>query len=421
MVKETTYYDRLGVTPHASQEELKRSYRKLALKYHPDKNPQGAEKFKQISQAYEVLADPKKRRIYDEGGEEALKSRGAGAGFRNPMDIFNMFFGGGMGEEMDEDEDGDDDFSGIFGGGGGGGGRGRSNKPPPTEHRLPVNLEQLMLGTTRKLKLDRKRPCAACDGRGGKFGGETETCITCHGKGVKLTYQQLGPGMVEMHTNCPTCNATGRMIATKDRCSACEGLRTVQDTKIVPVDIERGMHHGTKIFLRGEGDQDAGQEAGDVVIILQEKSHDVFKRKGLDLYTDMKISLVEALCGFRRTLTTLDGRTLVVTHPQGKVIDPDDEKVIVEEGFPLFRNPYVRGGLYIKFKVEFPDTVDNDFIAEFEALFPRGPAEELTGEEETVTMTPYVEEKGQRERERDIYHEDERMETDDQPAGCRQS
>ncbi|ROT61067.1 putative dnaJ-like subfamily A member 2-like [Penaeus vannamei] len=238
---------------------------------------------------------------------------------------------------------------------------------------------------------------------------------------LQLTYQQLGPGMVEMHTNCPTCNATGRMIATKDRCSACEGLRTVQDTKIVPVDIERGMHHGTKIFLRGEGDQDAGQEAGDVVIILQEKSHDVFKRKGLDLYTDMKISLVEALCGFRRTLTTLDGRTLVVTHPQGKVIDPDDEKVIVEEGFPLFRNPYVRGGLYIKFKVEFPDTVDNDFIAEFEALFPRGPAEELTGEEETVTMTPYVEEKGQRERERDIYHEDERMETDDQPAGCRQS
>ncbi|KAK8723880.1 hypothetical protein OTU49_011588 [Cherax quadricarinatus] len=419
MVKETEYYDRLGVSPEATADQLKSAYRKLALKYHPDKNPQGGEKFKQISQAYEVLSNTKKRKIYDEGGEEALQSGGAGGGFRNPMDIFNMFFGGG-GEYEDEDEDGDSGFS-FFGKGGGMGG---SRKPPPMEHRLVVSLEQLMIGGRRKLKLDRRRPCGACDGRGGRVDAFTQTCNTCHGKGIKLTYQQLGPGLVEMHGTCTACGGSGRTIAEADKCKLCKGNRTVNDTKITQVHVERGMSNGTRITLKGEGDQDPGQEAGDVVIILQEKPHYTFVRRGIDLHMEMKVTLTESLCGFRRTVTTLDGRTLTVTKPEGKAVEPGCEMMVEAEGLPLCRNPYVRGDLFIKFTIEFPDTVDSDFISEFEAMFPRPPkTQELTGEEELVNMLPLEQPPGGGgEGGSENAYNDERMETDDQPpTGCRQS
>ncbi|XP_042223720.1 dnaJ homolog subfamily A member 1-like [Homarus americanus] len=327
MVKETDYYDRLGVQPDATPDQLKSAYRKLALQYHPDKNPEGGDKFKQISQAYEVLCDPKKRQIYDEGGVEAVQQTGsAGGTFRNPMDIFNMFFGGGGGGMPGEDEDiyDDDDEEGggggfnFFrnGGFGGSGSRGQHTKPPPMEHRLVVSLEQLMVGGRRKLKLDRKRPCQSCGGRGGRENAFTENCVPCHGKGVKLTYQQLGPGLVEMHGTCSNCGGSGRVISEADRCTVCQGARTVNDTKITQVHVERGMSHGTRVTLKGEGDQEPGQEPGDVIIILQEKQHHTYVRKGLDLHLEMKITLVEITVRVSKCLY-VDGRTLAISKPQG--------------------------------------------------------------------------------------------------------
>ncbi|XP_071517598.1 dnaJ homolog subfamily A member 2-like [Panulirus ornatus] len=424
MVKETEYYDRLGVPPEATPEELKKAYRKLALAYHPDKNPDGGEKFKQISQAYEVLSNPKKRLRYDEGGEEALQTGGAGGGFRNPMDIFNMFFGGGMGADDEDDEDDE-------GGGGGGGGfpffskgsfRRGQKKPPPMEHPLVMSLEQLMIGGRRKLKLERKRPCGACQGRGGKPNAFTQTCTSCHGKGVKLTYQQLGPGLVEMHGSCPICGGSGRVIADADRCHVCVGNRTVTDTKISQVHVERGMSQGMRIPLRGEGEQEPGEEPGDVVIIIQEKPHHTFLRRGVDLHMDMKVSLVESLCGFQRTVSTLDGRSLTITKAPGTVLEPGAQMMVRAEGLPLFRNPYVRGDLIIKFSVEFPEKVDSHFVSEFESLFPRPTmSQELTGEEEHVDMMPFEQpEGGLGDRDHSIYDED-KMDTEDQPTGCRQS
>lgn len=418
MVKETEYYDRLGVSPDATPENLKKAYRKLALKYHPDKNPEGAEKFKKISQAYEVLSDAKKRKLYDDGGEEAIQTGGAGHGFRNPMDIFNMFFGGGgmPGENDDDDDDGG--FSSFFGGGGGGR---RSKKPPPVDHRLSIGLEQLMIGGKRKLKLDRKRPCKACEGRGGRVNAATQTCPTCHGKGVKLSYQQMGPGMVEMHSNCPNCSASGRVIDPKDRCTTCEGNRTITDTIIKEVPIERGLKDGARIVLVGEGDQDPGQEAGDVVIVVAEKPHQTFKRKGLELYMEMKISLTEALCGLRRPIVTLDGRNLTVVYPAGTPLPPDKEQVILGEGFPLFRNPYVRGDLFIKFSVEFPEKIDNGFIKKFEEMFPRPSGTAIKGDEEVVTMLPFDKEEQPQQQQNSQPHDEEMMDADEQPMGCRQS
>ncbi|KAK4299229.1 hypothetical protein Pmani_028490 [Petrolisthes manimaculis] len=450
MVKERTYYDRLGVNPTASPEELKKAYRLLSLQYHPDKNPEegGGEKFKLISQAYEVLSDPRKRRVYDEGGEEALQQGGGGGGgSRNPMDIFNMFFGGGMsGEnnnEDEEDEDDDDDGGGggfgfpfgLRGGGRSGGGHG-SGKPPPTKHRLVVSLEQLMVGGWRKLRLDRKRPCAACDGRGGRANAFTETCTTCHGKGVKVSYQQLGPGLVEMHGSCTSCGGAGRIIAKADQCTTCQGNRTINQTKVTQVLVERGMKDGTTIVLKGEGDQEPGQEeAGDVVIILQEKPHDTYVREGPHLHLDMKISLRESLCGVRRAVTTLDDRLLTLTTSPGGVIPPGGQLRVRDEGLPMLRNPYVRGDLIVEFQIDFPDKVDADFISEFEAFFPRPPntnkgvgvgdLEEGQQEAEMVDMLPYDipvggHEGGGGRDKGNAYEED--METEDnQPPGCRQS
>lgn len=174
MVKETSFYDILGVKPGCSPDDLKKAYRKLALKFHPDKNPNEGERFKQISQAYEVLSDPEKKRIYDEGGEQALKEGGNGGGFSSPMDLFEMFFGGG-------------------GGMGRGGGRRRDRKGRDVFHQMTVSLEELYNGAVRKLALQKNVICDKCEGRGGKKGA-VETCPTCSGSGVQIQVIQIGPG-----------------------------------------------------------------------------------------------------------------------------------------------------------------------------------------------------------------------------------
>lgn len=177
MVKETKFYDVLGVKPGCSQDDLKKAYRKLALKYHPDKNPNEGERFKQISQAYEVLSDPEKKQIYDMGGEQALKEGGGGGGFSSPMDLFDMFFGGGFGGGRDKR---------------------RERRGKNVVHQLSVTLEELYKGCIRKLALQKNIICDKCEGRGGKKGA-VEQCPTCRGTGLQVQVQQLGPG--KMHEN----------------------------------------------------------------------------------------------------------------------------------------------------------------------------------------------------------------------------
>merc|ERR1712018_96903 len=196
MVYETKYYDILGVSPTATEAELKKSYRKLALKYHPDKNPDAGDKFKEISMAYEVLSDSKKRAIYDEHGEQGIKEGGGGGGAHSPMDIFNMFFGGG-------------------GFPGGGGGR-SSNKSKPIVHKLGVSLEELYNGKTRKLAVTREICCEKCNGKGGS---KVEKCQSCRGSGIKVTTKQIGPGMIQqMQSPCDSCGSQGEVISEAHKC-----------------------------------------------------------------------------------------------------------------------------------------------------------------------------------------------------------
>ena len=350
MVKETAYYDLLGVKPSSTADELKKSYRKLALKYHPDKNPdkEAAEKFKNISQAYEVLSDPKKREIYDQGGEQALKEGGSGEGFSSPMDIFDMFFGGG------------------------GGRRRKENKGKDVIHQLGVSLEDLYNGTTRKLALQKNVICDKCEGRGGKAGA-VQKCTTCKGTGSQVILNQLGAGMYQqIHTQCRECDGNGEKINPKDMCKTCQGRKIVHERKILEVHIDKGMEDGQKITFMGEGDQSPGLEPGDIIIILEEKEHSVFKRKEMDLFMKVELNLTEALCGFKRTIKTLDSRTIIISTTPGEVIKPNDIKCVLNEGMPMYKNPFEKGRLIINFNVKFPENnvFDSKKILELEKILP---------------------------------------------------
>lgn len=355
---DNTLYEILGVSPKANDTELKKAYRKLAKEFHPDKNPEAGEKFKEISFAYEVLSDPKKREVYDRHGLKGLQEGVHEHGGFGAEDILSHFFGGG-----------------LFGGMGGGRRRTRQ-RGEDTVHPLKVSLEDLYNGKTSKLQLSKHVICSTCSGQGGKPGA-TVTCTTCQGRGVKVTLRPLGPGMMQqIQSVCPTCNGEGEMINEKDRCKACKGKKVTSETKILEVHVDKGMKDGQKIYFRGEGDQQPGVEAGDVVIVLQQKSHDKFKRQGDDLLTTHNITLTEALCGFSYVLKHLDGRDLVIRHPPGSVIEPGSTKLVPGEGMPHYRNPFEKGELFIKFDVEFPPNhfADEASISAIEKLLGGRPA-----------------------------------------------
>eukprot|EP00730_Choanoeca_flexa_P007469 TRINITY_DN12339_c0_g1_i7.p1 TRINITY_DN12339_c0_g1~~TRINITY_DN12339_c0_g1_i7.p1 ORF type:complete len:415 (+),score=129.29 TRINITY_DN12339_c0_g1_i7:25-1245(+) len=324
----TELYDLLGVSPQASEAEMKKAYRKKAMKYHPDKNPDAGEKFKEISSAYEVLSNPDKRAAYDRYGMEGLKEGRADGG--GPSDIFEHLFGGG--------------------------GRGRSQGPrkgEDTVQPLGVAMEDMYNGKTKKIGLRKKIICKGCEGRGGAAGAG-RTCQACNGTGTRVQLRQIGIGMVQqVRTVCDRCNGTGEIWAKKDICTVCNGKKVVQERKILEVHIDKGMRNDQKVYFRGEGDQEPGIEPGDVVLVLQEKEHPVFKRRGKDLFMKQKISLVEALCGFTVNIQHLDKRVLAVTCAPGEVVKPDSIKVIKEEGFPEHRQIFSKGDLYMMFEVDF--------------------------------------------------------------------
>ncbi|KAK6936288.1 Chaperone DnaJ, C-terminal [Dillenia turbinata] len=397
----TKYYEILGVPRTASPDELKKAYKKAAIKNHPDKGGD-PEKFKELSQAYEVLSDPEKREVYDQYGEDALKEgMGGGADVHDPFDIFESFFGGG----------------GIFGGGRSSRGR-RQRRGEDVVHTLKVSLEDLYNGTSKKLSLSRNILCVKCKGKGSKSGA-SGICYGCQGSGMKTTTRHIGLGMVQqMQHVCPECRGSGEMISERDKCPQCKGNKVMQEKKVLEVHVEKGMQHGQKIEFKGQADEAPDTITGDIVFVLQAKEHPKFKRKNDDLYIDHTLSLTEALCGFQFALTHLDGRQLLIKSNPGEIVKPGQYKAINDEGMPQHQRPFIKGRLYIHFDVVFPDsgTVHLDQCRALEAILPPKPsihlsAMELDECEETTMHDVNIEEEMRRkqyqQRQQAAYDEDD--------------
>ncbi|KAH1130544.1 hypothetical protein J1N35_001922 [Gossypium stocksii] len=404
----TRYYEILGVSKNASHDDLKKAYKKAAIKNHPDKGGD-PEKFKELAQAYEVLSDPEKREIYDQYGEDALKEgMGGGAAAHDPFDIFSSFFGGSP-----------------FGGASS---RGRRQKRgEDVVHPLKVSLEDLYLGTSKKLSLSRNVICSKCSGKGSKSGASMQ-CPGCQGSGMKISVRHLGPSMIQqMQHPCNECKGTGETINDKDRCPPCKGAKVVQEKKVLEVIVEKGMQNGQKITFPGEADEAPDTITGDIVFVLQQKDHPKFKRKGEDLFVEHTLALTEALCGFLFVVTHLDGRKLLIKSIPGEVVKPDSFKAINDEGMPLYQRPFIKGKMYIHFTVEFPDSLNPDQIKALEAILPPKPTSHLTDMEldeceETTLHDVNIEEEMRRKQQaaQEAYDEDEDAHGGAQRVQCAQ-
>ncbi|GFZ11685.1 DNAJ homologue 3 [Actinidia rufa] len=417
----TKYYEILGVSKSASQDDLKKAYRKAAIKNHPDKGGD-PEKFKELAQAYEVLSDPEKREIYDQYGEDALKEgMGGGGGGHDPFDIFQSFFGGSP-----------------FGG-----------KDLSVYTLLKVveaaeavgkervrmsfilsrfSLEDLYNGTAKKLSLSRNVICSKCKGKGSKSGASMK-CASCQGSGMKVSIRHLGPSMIQqMQHPCNECKGTGETISDKDRCPQCKGEKVVGEKKVLEVVAEKGMQNGQKITFPGEADEAPDTVTGDIVFVLQQKEHPKFKRKGDDLFVEHTLTLTEALCGFHFILTHLDNRQLLIKSQPGEVIKPDSFKGINDEGMPMYQRPFMKGKMYIHFTVDFPESLTPEQSKALEAVLPPKPSMqmsemELDECEETTLHDVNIEEEMRRKQQQqaqEAYDEDEDMHGGAQRVQCAQ-
>ncbi|OUS28490.1 molecular chaperone DnaJ [Gammaproteobacteria bacterium 45_16_T64] len=289
-------YELLGVSKEATPQEMKKAYRRLAMKYHPDRNPDdndAEEKFKDISEAYEILSDDQKRAAYDRYGHAGIDPSagggfGGGAGAGNFSDIFGDVFG---------------DIFGGGGGGGGGRGRQRANRGSDLRYTLELELEDAVKGTTVEIRVPTLVHCDPCDGTGAKKGTQPVTCQTCGGAG-QVRMQQ---GFFSVQQTCPTCRGQGKSI--KDPCRECHGQGRKEKRKTLSVKIPPGVDTGDRIRLAGEGEAGAqGGPAGDLYVQVAVKDHAIFQREGKDLYTEVPISFVDAALGGELEVPTLDGR-----------------------------------------------------------------------------------------------------------------
>ncbi len=347
MAEKRDYYEVLGLQKGASDDEIKKAYRRLAKKYHPDLNPGDTDaeaKFKEVNEAHEILSDPEKRQKYDQFGHAAFDpSFGAGAGgfggfggFGDMGDIFDNFFGGGFG-------------------GFGGGGRNRANAPmkgDDIELNLTITFEEAAFGCEKEIRYRRREVCSSCRGTGAKNGTEMDTCSQCHGTGVVTTVQRTILGNMQTQRPCPTCGGSGRVIKTP--CPDCTG-GTKMTEKASTITVPAGIDDGQVLTLRGQGNGGRnGGPAGDVYINIHVLEHHLFERRGTDLYCTIPVSIADAALGCTLIVPTLDGK-VEYELPDGT--QPGDVFRFRGKGVTRI-NTKTRGDLYVTIDVEVPKKLD---------------------------------------------------------------
>lgn len=333
------YYEVLGVDRSASESEIKKAYRKLAMKYHPDKNPgdQAAEdKFKKAAEAYDVLGDKDKKAKYDQFGHAAFQGGGGfnHGGFDNVEDIFSSF---------------GDIFSDFFGMGGGGGGRRRSSNGPrrgaDLRYMLEVDLSEVISGTDKSLEFDTEESCDRCHGNGSEPGHDPATCPTCGGQGQVVNSQ----GFFSMATTCPSCRGSGKII--KNPCRTCKGRGRKPVSKKITVTIPKGVDNGTRLRVAGEGEGGLRNgPSGDLYVEIRVREHEKFDRHGRDLMGNLKLSYTQVLLGAEIEVETFDGKKLL-TIPEGS----SHGRILKLSGLGV---PDIRGGargdICLRLDVQFP-------------------------------------------------------------------
>lgn len=335
------YYELLGVDRDADQKEIKKAYRKLAKKYHPDMNQDGkdtSEKFKEISEAYEILSDPDKRARYDQYGHSGINDQDfnfddfARGGFGGLDDLFNMFGFGGMG------------------------GR-RENGPrrgADLQYRLQISFEDAAFGGKKEIRIPREEECDRCGGSGAEPGSDVKTCPSCNGTGQIRTSKQTPFGQFTQSRVCTECGGDGKIIS--EPCTKCHGSGKVRKERKLTVNIPAGVDTGTRLRMAGEGQAgEKGGPSGDLYIVIDVEDHELFNRKGDDVYCEVPISFVQAALGDKIKVPTLEGK-VQFDLPAGT--QPGTTFRLKNKGISHL-NGYGRGDQYIKAKVMIPKELDD--------------------------------------------------------------
>ena len=344
MGEKRDYYAVLGVGRDAEGSRIKKAYRKLAKKYHPDTNPGNAEaeaKFKEASEAYAVLSDSEKRRQYDQFGHAAFENGGGAGGF----DFSGMDMG--------------DIFGDIFGDFFGGGRRRDPNAPTRGANlraQVRITLEEACFGVDKELELNLKDECNTCHGTGAKPGTTPETCATCGGKGQVVTTQKSLFGMVQNVTTCPHCHGSGKVI--KDKCGECHGTGYTSSRKKIQVSIPAGIDHGQSVRIRGKGEPGTnGGARGDLLVEVFVERNPDFERRDYDIFSTVKISYPKAVLGGEIVVKTIDGEVAYTV----KAGTQNGTRVRLRgKGVPSLRNKKLRGNHYVDIVVDVPTTVNKE-------------------------------------------------------------
>ncbi len=351
MADKRDYYEVLGVEKGASADEIKKAYRKAAMKYHPDRNPgnkEAEEKFKEVGEAYEVLSDDTKRQRYDQFGFAGVDPNYAagGSGFGGGFDGFSGFSGFG---------DLGDIFGDLFGGGARRGGQSGARRGENVMSRLDLTFEEAAFGCDKEVTVPRIENCPTCSGTG-SADGVVETCSKCRGTGQERVVQSFMGMQMQSTTTCSRCGGRGKII--KNPCNTCKGKGKVRKNNKVTVKVPAGVNEGQSVRVRGEGSVGiGGAPNGDLLAEVRIKPHKLFKRQDYDVYCEVPISFAQAALGAEIEIPTLDGK-VTYTIPEGT--QTGREFILRGKGIPLVNNPKSRGDHHFSVVVETPTKLTNE-------------------------------------------------------------